>query len=400
MMDRTKKPAARIDQPRPSANLKALRENLELDAKEWQQFLRHALAGFVDYERATSIDPDVGLRLRDVPTEWWGSPEPIGYVFLRVARRTQATLAVPVAWYLLQMYNQEVDFDLIPPGTGLAWLHLARAGLAPPVEPAELTRQALVDPNHFFEGITDDDLLPLCCLVLEGGGTIQAWDLHAVVAAVHRADVHVRAPFRLFEGLVTADWISLDLKREFCRGLLGCHAEAQRLRERRKALKSAMDADCEVFFKTPRAWCDLTDWGIASRLPTLKRHAIFALVENFGEPVLEIVSEFFLKNYGAAAATEAVSEGVLDLIGRHAEELGPEVVRKLIGKAIKRGLAPVRQAAYRIGAEQFGLNFVRPALRDEAGLVRNWAAKLLKTKRLQPARKTTSKRRSGTSPVP
>ena len=154
-----------------------------------------------------------------------------------------------------------------------------------------------------------------------------------------------------------------------------------------------------MFFRTPKAWCDLTDWGIGSRLSTLKRHAVFALVENVGEPLSDVIREFFLKNYGDSAATEAVSEGILDLIGLHAEELGPEVVRKLIGKAIKRGLAPVRQAAYRIGAEQFGLAFVRPALKDDAGIVRNWAARLLKTKRLQPARKAASKRRSRSSPV-
>ena len=140
-------------------------------------------------------------------------------------------------------------------------------------------------------------------------------------------------------------------------------------------------------------------YGIGSRLPVLGRHAVFALVENAAEPLLDVVGEFFLKKYGSAAATEAVSEGVLDLIGLHAEELGPEVVRKLVGKAVKRGLAPVRQAAYRIGAERFGLDFVRPALKDDAGVVRNWAAKLLKTKRLQPARKTISKRRSRSSPV-
>jgi hypothetical protein len=68
------------------------------------------------------------------------------------------------------------------------------------------------------------------------------------------------------------------------------------------------------------------------------------------------------------------------------------LLRKLIGKAIKRVLAPVRQAAYRVGAEQFGLNFVRPALKEDAGVVRNWAAKLLKSGRLQPARKTRSVR--------
>jgi hypothetical protein len=116
------------------------------------------------------------------------------------------------------------------------------------------------------------------------------------------------------------------------------------------------------------------------------------LVENLGEPLLDVVDEFFLKDYGGAAAIEAVSEGVLDLIGLRAGELGPEVVRRLIRKAIKRGLAPVRQAAYRIGAEQFGLAFVRPALQDAAGMVRQWAAKLLATKKLQPARKIRSRK--------
>src|ERR1700678_4184604 len=161
-MDRPKKSRASVDQPRPSAHLTVLRDNLELGDKEWQGFLRHARDGFVDYEKATSIDPDLGLRLRDVPKEWWGSPEHIGYVFLRVARRAKATLAVPVAWYFLQMYDPEVDFDLIPPGTGLAWLLLSRRGLAPPDEPADLTRQALVDPENFFHGIIEDDLLPVC----------------------------------------------------------------------------------------------------------------------------------------------------------------------------------------------------------------------------------------------
>ena len=207
-MDRAKKPPAQNDQPRPSAHLNTLRENLELDDEEWQIFLRHARDGFVDYERATSIDPEIGLRLRDVPKEWWGSPEHIGYVFLRVARRAKADLAVPLAWFFLQMYEPEVDYDLIPPGTGLAWLHLSRAGMDPPVAPADLTRQALVDPEHFFRGIADDDLVPLCRLVLEGACAIQAWDIHAVVAAVDRAGIHVRAPFRLFEGLMAADWIT------------------------------------------------------------------------------------------------------------------------------------------------------------------------------------------------
>jgi hypothetical protein len=99
LMDRPKKSRASIDQPRRSAHLTVLRDNLGLNEQDWQRFLRHAHDGFVDYEKATSVAPDLGLRLRDVPEQWWGSPDHIGYVFLRVARRAEATLAVPVGWY-------------------------------------------------------------------------------------------------------------------------------------------------------------------------------------------------------------------------------------------------------------------------------------------------------------
>ena len=119
--------------------------------------------------------------------------------------------------------------------------------------------------------------------------------------------------------------------------------------------------------------------------------------------MLVVTNEFFLKKFRTQVSTmsvsEDVSEGVLDLIGLHSDKLGPDVVRKLIGKAIKGGPAVVRQAAYRIGAEQFGLDFVRPALKDDAGIVRNWAARLLETKRLQPARKTKLERRVRSTPA-
>jgi hypothetical protein len=399
-MGGTRKPAASIDQPHPSEQLDVLRENLDLDENEWQQFLRHARNGFVDYTKAAFIHQDTALRLRDVPDSWWEEPEPVGYIFMRVAQQADADLAARVAWFFLQMYDPEVDYHRIPPGTGLAWLHLSRQGIDPPVPPAELTRHALVGPELFFQGINEDeDLLPACRLILEGAGTIQAWDVHAVIAAVDYARIHVRAPFRLFNGLMAADWIAVDVKREFCRGLLGCDPEGKRLREHRALLKATMDADAQVFVRWPKAWHGLTDSGVGDHLPTLRRHAVFALVETVGEPLLDVVDEFFLKNYGSTAATEAVSEGVLDLIGLHSDKLGPEEVRRLIGKAIKRGLAPVRQAAYRIGAEQFGLAFVRPALKDDAGIVRKWAARLLETKKLQPARKTVSGSQSRSTPA-
>ena len=63
----------------------------------------------------------------------------------------------------------------------------------------------------------------------------------------------------------------------------------------------------------------------------------------------------------------------------------------------KHGTAIVRQAAYRVGAEQFGLDFARPALRDNAGRVRDWAKKLLARDASKSSRKSSRPRRTSPS---
>jgi hypothetical protein len=396
---RNRKPPAPADQPRPSPELTKLRGTLGLNDEDWRTFLRHARRGFSDFERANFTTAPSFLRIHDIPAEWYEDIDAIGYIFLHAFHEGETSLAVTLARHFLQSLDPTPGYHPVPPGTGLAWLCLARSGVATPIEAASLIYFALDKPQDFFHGVSEDDLPALCRLILEGRGEIQAWDLHAVLAAVGAAQIHVRAPFRLFDRLMTADWLSTERKQEFCRGLAGSAADADRLGQRYRAVRAAFQAHGDNETPIPRTWLELFNEGAASRFPTLKRHAVFALVENIGEPLTDVIGEYFLKNHGGSTATEAVSEGILDLIGLHAEELGPEVVRKLIGKAIKRGLAPVRQAAYRIGAERFGLAFVRPALTDDARIVRDWAARLLKTKKLQPARKTTSKRRSGSSPL-
>jgi len=398
-MASSRKPPARKDQPRPSQALSTLREALGLDAEDWQSFLRHARRGFSDFEQATFRDPRGVLRLHDVPAGWFEDPDAIGYIFLRVFEEGTASLGIPVAQYLLSICDPEPCHHPIPPGTGLAWLHLARAGLAPPIEPARLVHLALDKPEDFFRGVAEDDLPALCRLILECRGRIEAWDLHAALAAIDEARIHVRAPFRIFEKLMAADWLTSEVKREFCRGLLGCRPDAQWLEERCIAVRESFYKDLDQVLQIPHVLLNLGNLGVGLKLGTLKRHAVYALVENIGEPLQDVIDQFFLRSYRDSQSTEAVSEGVLDLIGLHADELGPDVVRKLIGKAVKRGLAPVRQAAYRIGAEQFGLNFARPALKDDARLVRDWAAKLMATIKIQPARKTRSKRQTPSSPV-
>jgi hypothetical protein len=395
----TRKPPMRKDQPRPSVALDKLREALGFDGEDWQTFLWHARHGLADFERANLRSPRTVLRLREVPASWFEHPDAIGYVFLHVFTEAGPSMSIPAARHLLTICDSDISHGSIPPGTGLAWLQLARAGLTLPIEPARLAHLAMDVPADFFGRVAEEDLPALCRLVMEARGTIEAWDLHAVITAVDMARIHVRAPFRLFESLITADWITAAVKREFCRGLLECRPETQRLKDRADAIRKSFPSNLEQIQQIPRVWRDISVQGLECKLPVLKRHAVYALVENIGEPLPAVIDEFFLRSYRAKEGTEAVSEGVLDLIGRHAEDLGPDAVQRLIKQAIKHGLAPVRQAAFRIGAHQFGLDFARPALKDEARLVRDWAAKLLATKRLQPARKTTSRRRTSSSPA-
>ncbi len=105
----------------------------------------------------------------------------------------------------------------------------------------------------------------------------------------------------------------------------------------------------------------------------LKRHAVCALVDHVGEPLRDVIDAYFLTSHGDQLAAIAMSEGALDLIRGHAEELDDDTVKRLLARAIKTGLGPVRQAAYRVGAERFGLDYARPALKDSARMVRDWA---------------------------
>ncbi len=155
-----------------------------------------------------------------------------------------------------------------------------------------------------------------------------------------------------------------------------------------------MDADPERVLQYPRIWQDLIQRDLGQRIPVLKRHAVRALAEDVGEPLGDVLAEFNLRPDWDPQGADAVTEGALDLVRRHAEELGPDKVRSLLRKAIKRGSAAVRQAAYRVGAERFGHAFARPARRDNARMVRDWAEKLLARGAGQAGRKANPRRRS------
>jgi hypothetical protein len=380
------------DQLRPSKAARRLREALGLSEQDWNSFLWHARKGFADFEKANFPDPGPALSLEEIPPQWLEEPEALGYVSVRVIRDGKANLATSIARHFLQIYRPNPDWVLVPVGIGLSWLQLTRAGLLVPIESSRLTLMSLHDPVSFFHGVPDEDLLPLSRLVLEGRGAAEAWDLHALLASVDRARLHPLAPFRLFDALMTADWLPLRVRREFCRGILQCDREMNLLRQWRESLRASFVAEPEQQHLLPRAWADILDSGVGWRLPNLGRHAVYALAESLGEPAPAVIHEFFLRRFGDDQTTDAVATGTLDLISRSAAVLGPAEVRKLVTNAIKRGNAHVRQAAYRIGAEQFGLAFARPACKDQAGLVRNWAVKLFESKTLHPARRPSSKR--------
>jgi hypothetical protein len=201
----------------------------------------------------------------------------------------------------------------------------------------------------------------------------------------------------VFNDLMAADWIVPVVKREFCRGLLACPPEAERLHERGESLLASMRADPDRLVQTPMALLDLCRGGLRLMLPALQRHAVRALVEDVGEPLRDVLAEFFLRRDRDPQSADAVTEGALDLVRLHAEALPPDEVRSLLRKALKAGTAGVRQAAYRVGAERFGPAFARPALRDNARMVRDWAAKLLARDPGKPARKAAPRRRSSPS---
>ena len=365
-----KKSPAGADQPRPSKALRALREDLGLEEEGWQAYLRHARHGLADYEQANFRDPKSTLQLRDVPAGWFSDPEALGYVVVRVLTEGEADLIAPVTRHFLRVYVPEPGSFHGPPGIGLAWLHLARQGLDPPVTPASLIHLALQMPEDFFHAVAEDDLLPLSRLILEGRGAIEAWDLHALLAAVDRALISVRTPFRLFNDLMATDWIPRELKREFCRGLLACSPEASRLKERTDALHASIHADPERVLQYPMIWQDLIHIGLGQRIPVLKRHAVRTLAEDVGEPLGDVLAEFYLRPDWDPQGADAVTEGALDLVRRHAEELGPDKVRSLLRKAIKRGSAAVRQAAYRVGASGSG----SPSPARPAATTPGWSA--------------------------
>jgi hypothetical protein len=382
--------SSRSRKARESKALCRLREATGLDPAEWQAFRWHARNGFADYERAPWAECDEPLDLQDVPEEWFQDPEALGYVVLRVLRQGKAELATPVVRFFLGICDFAPGTDILPPGIGASWLHAAKAEVLVPIDAARLAFLAAQSPKEFFQGVDETDLPVLSRMILEAKGEPEAWDLHVLLAAVDRAQIHVRAPFRLFDALMAADWLSREVKGEFCRGLLGCSPEADRLQERDTALRRLLESDEDWWGQFPLLWLEVARYGLRLMVSGLRRHAVVALVEHVGEPAPEVIAEFLLRPDKRDHNVDMVHQGALDVVEARTEELGPEATQQYLQQAIAGGAAAVRHAAYRIGLKHFGPDFARPALKDTAGSVRKWAAKALASARLQPPNEATS----------
>jgi hypothetical protein len=333
--------------------------------------------GLTDFERAHWPRYETALEIEQAPAEWFEDAEAIGYVTVRVLREGKTELKTPMACFFLGICDPAPHWSRMVPGVGLAWVHVARNQLACPIEPVQLVRQAMDSPGRFFQGVGEDELPELSRLILSSEPALEAWHLHALFAAVEQAGIHVRAPYRLFHALMKAAWLPTGLKREFCRGLLGCSPYYERLREWSANLIASIRSDPDRFFEFPRIWLEVAQIGLDIRVPGLRRHAVTALVDAVGEPPLEVIHEFLLRRKGKDPDEEMVHRGALDVVSSSAGILGPDRVRGLLNEAIRRGSAAVRQQAYRIGLEQFGPSFALPAFDDSARSVRNWAAKAL-----------------------
>ena len=257
-----KRSTARADQPRPSQAVRLLRDALGLDEVDWQVFLWHARDGFADFEQAHSTVPVTTLRLRDIPDDWFADLEALGYIVMRVLHEGEAALATPVARYFLRVCDPEPGSFHCPPGVGLAWLHLAREGVAPPVEPGRLAHLALHMPSEVFHGVTEDDLLPLSRLILEGRGTVEARDCTPSRRRRTRRDLRPRSPFRLFDDLLAAEPIAPAVKREFCRGLLRVHPKPTAYANAGSRSWPPFCADPDRMLQTPITWLELCRGGL------------------------------------------------------------------------------------------------------------------------------------------
>ena len=210
------------------------------------------------------------------------------------------------------------------------------------------------------------------------------------MVAIASARRHDRSIFHVFKDIMSSDSIARETKKAMCRGVLECPDEVRRMAERVAELRS--DSRAKGSNVVPSTYLAIESPVFYKFHGSLKRHAVVALVENGGEPLREVIDEYFLKSHGDSLSAIAMTEGAVDLIRAHGDDLDQDKVKRLLSRAIKLGLGPVRLAAYARVPSDSAWIMLEPALKDSARMVRDWAGKYLSANK--PRRHTRSQSKS------
>lgn len=212
-MSAKKKPASPAAR-RPNKVLDRLRDKLELDESDWQRFLTLAVAGFaefeLEYDRYGAYENE-RLSLKNVPKEWFSDAEPFRFAARRIFRRGRANLHGAVARYFLGLLDELETDKPYPGGIGLAWLKLTEAGLGECVHPAAMAELAVWHNQEFLDYLKPDEFADVIRLWLTALEKPTAWDVAATLVAANRATRHNLHTFRLFDSLMAADWLAIDV---------------------------------------------------------------------------------------------------------------------------------------------------------------------------------------------
>ena len=109
--------------------------------------------------------------------------------------------------------------------------------------------------------------------------------------------------------------------------------------------------------------------------PYLKRAALAAL-DQIGEDPLALC-QAYLHDYHFDTETNAINQGIADIIRAHRESLPEATLRELIERALAIGKVTTRKAFYVLGAECVGPEYYARAAQDNATSIRDWAAQQL-----------------------
>jgi hypothetical protein len=108
----------------------------------------------------------------------------------------------------------------------------------------------------------------------------------------------------------------------------------------------------------------------------LKRQALVGLV-HLGEDPLDLCRNYLgsQRDYYA----NAVNQGIAEIIREYRAQIPEPALRQLVEEGLRVGAVATRKSFYQLGADLFGQDYWTRALSDNAGSVREWAAKKIES---------------------